>query len=477
MSSLPRSTPSAQDVDAGAVLAFVDAVDADPTIEMHSLMVVRHGHVVAEGWWAPHTPDRTRLLYSVSKSFTSTALGIAVEEGLVALDDTVVSHVPELAEGITDERPLAITLRDLAMMAAGHDHDMWPDALATDFGEPVRGFLSHPPTKQSGSWFTYSQPCTYTLGAIIQRRSGTTLTDYLRPRLLDPLGIGPVGWQAYPAGRQLGFTGFFARTEDVAKLGLLYLQGGRWQGRQLVPESYVREATSALVETSRQDTVDWQQGYGFQFWVSRHGFRADGAFGQFSLVLPEHDTVVALTAGTEATQAMLDHVWSHLLPGLGVVGSGPEAEAALVRRLGSLALPAASRQPGAAAAAAGDGVTGRFTLADEQRDQPGTRLTSVSLAWDGDTLLATLEEATNALTVAAGHETWRLSDPAAVLGGVVPVAASYAWGEGGLELQVIFLETPHRLTLRCSSIDGSAHLAWNVAPLDNGGITTLHRPG
>ena len=221
--------------------------------------------------------ERTRLLYSVSKSFTATALGFAVHEGLVGLDDTVVSHLPDLAEAVTDERTRAITLRDLATMASGHDRDMWPEALAADFGEPVRGFLSIPPTEESGAWFTYSQPCTYTLGAIIQRRSGMLLTDYLRPRLLDPLGIGQVGWQAHPAGRQLAFTGLFARTEDVAKLGLLYLQRGQWGGRQLIPEDYVALATSAQVATPRQDTVDWQQGYGFQFWVSRHGFRADGA--------------------------------------------------------------------------------------------------------------------------------------------------------------------------------------------------------
>ncbi len=471
MSSLPRSTPAAQRVDAGAVLAFVDAVDADPDVEIHSLMVVRHGHVVAEGWWAPHTAERTRLLYSVSKSFTATALGFAVQEGLVALDDTVASHLPDLAEGVTDERMHAITLRDLATMASGHDHDMWPDALAADFGEPVRGFLSIPPTEESGAWFTYSQPCTYTLGAIIQRRSGMLLTDYLRPRLLDPLGIGRVGWQAHPAGRQLGFTGFFARTEDVAKLGLLYLQHGQWGGRQLIPEDYVALATSAQVATPRQDTVDWQQGYGFQFWVSRHGFRADGAFGQFSLVLPELDAVVAITAGTESTQALLDHVWNHLLPGLDGGRAVAGSEAALLDRLADLRLPVGTDT--ATPPADPQPLAGTFGVPDET----ATRLTAVTLSWEGDALLVGLEEARNTLVVRADHQRWAVTAPVDSHGGSVPVAASYAWvGEASVEVDVHFLETPHRLTVRCSARDRSARVTWNVAPLDGGGLATLHRP-
>ena len=181
MSGLPRSTPLEQGVDPAAVLAFVDAVDADPAVELHSLMVLRHGHVVAEGWWAPHTSERTRLLYSLSKSFTSTALAFAISEGLVQLDDTAVSHFPEFAEEITDPRSRSITLRDLASMAAGHDHDMWQEARACDPEEPVRGFLLLPPDRRPGTRFAYSQPCTYTLAAIIQRRAGMRLSEYLSP--------------------------------------------------------------------------------------------------------------------------------------------------------------------------------------------------------------------------------------------------------------------------------------------------------
>jgi Beta-lactamase len=157
---LPRSTPVDQQVDPAAVLAFVEAVD-DPTVELHSLMVLRHGHVVAEGWWAPHAPARTRLLYSLSKSFTSTALGFALSEELFALDDTVVSHFPEFDEQITDPRSRSVRLRHVASMASGHNRDMLEEAVTRDPWEPVRGFLLVPPDEEPGTVFAYSQPCTY----------------------------------------------------------------------------------------------------------------------------------------------------------------------------------------------------------------------------------------------------------------------------------------------------------------------------
>ena len=249
VSQLPRSTPGKQGVDPAAVLAFVDAVDADPAVELHGVMVLRHGHVVAEGWWAPHTAERTRLLYSISKSFTSTALAFALEEGLVDLDDTAISHFPEFADEITDPHNQSVTLRQLASMASGHQRDMWQEAVARDSDEPVRGFLLAPPEEAPGSVFAYSQPCTYTVAAVIQRRAGMRLSEYLRPRLFDPLGIGEVRWLCWPPGRELGFSGLFARTEDVAKLGQLYLQRGRWSEHQLIPETYVVEATSPRVAT------------------------------------------------------------------------------------------------------------------------------------------------------------------------------------------------------------------------------------
>ena len=197
-------------------------------------MVVRHGRVVAEGWWAPYSAGRPHLLYSLSKSFTSTAAAFAQAEGLLDLNDTVVSHFAEFAADITDPRSRSVKIRHVASMASGHTREMLTEAVMRDREEPVRGFLLIPPDREPGTVFAYSQPCTYTLASIIQRNAGMPLTRYLRPRLFDPLGIGHVGWHTFPPGREQGFSGLHARTEDIAKLGLLYLQRGRWEGAQLI---------------------------------------------------------------------------------------------------------------------------------------------------------------------------------------------------------------------------------------------------
>jgi CubicO group peptidase (beta-lactamase class C family) len=470
--SLPRSTPAGQQTDPAAILAFLDAVESRPDIEMHSLMVVRHGQVIAEGWWAPYGADRRHFLYSLSKSFTSTAAGFARAEGLLDLDDPVVKHFPEFEADITDPRSRAIRVRHVAAMASGHNRDMRGEALDRDPDEPVRGFLLIPPDQEPGTLFEYSQPCTYTLASIVQRNSGLSLTEYLRPRLFDPLGIGPVGWQTWPPGRQQGFSGLFARTEDIAKLGLLYLQGGRWDGRQLLPADWVAQATSQQVANPDRENPDWRQGYGFQFWMSRHGYRGDGAFGQFCVVLPEQDTVVAITAATWDMQAVLDALWAHLLPGLGASGDGA-AQEELSARLAGLALPACPA--GSAPASAGDVASAPFPVVGV-RGELATTLASVSVAPRGEGWEVTLSEADNALTFPASAGTWAVSSPADRHGGTVPVAASGGWAEGGLRLEVIFLETPHRMDIELRPDGQTATAAWRIPPLFAGHLADLACP-
>ena len=472
---LPRSAPADQQVDPAAVLAFVDAVDADPAIELHSLMVLRHGYVVAEGWWAPHTPERTRLLYSLSKSFTSTALGFALEEGLLGLNDTVVSHFPEFDPEITDPRSRSVTLRHLATMASGHNRDMMQEAFTRDPQEPVRGFLLVPPDEEPGTIFAYSQPCTFTLAAIIQRAAGTRLTGYLRPRLLDPLGIGEVGWLTWPPGREQGFSGLFARTEDVAKLGQLYLQRGRWGEDQLIPASYVEQATSRQIDTVNQDNVDWRQGYGFQFWMSRHGYRGDGALGQFCVVLPEQDTVVATTGGTEAMQAVLDNLWEHLLPGLASTRRDDGAQQDLDKRLRGLRLPPCVAQPNPPRWQ--DWTDAPFRVAAAAEGLPATPLTYVELTKAAQGLEVTVAEPADALTFPVGATDWLLSTPRDSSGDPVPVAASGGWlDEHTLRVEGIFHESPHRMDIACALPARTAEAAWRHAPLDGGRLQTLHRP-
>jgi CubicO group peptidase (beta-lactamase class C family) len=235
VSVLPRSSPGSQGVDAAGILAFLDTLESAPDIEMHSLMIIRHGQVVAEGWWSPYLPEQVHLLYSLSKSFTSTAAAFAVAEGLLDLDATVLSYFPELDSEITDRRSRSILVRHVAAMASGHLEETIERAIALDPVEPVRGFLLIPPEREPGSVFAYNQPCTYTLAAIIQRLTGQTLIEYLRPRLFHPLGIDQAGWQRDAAGRDLGYTGLHATTDSIARLGLLYLQRGVLVGQTRIP--------------------------------------------------------------------------------------------------------------------------------------------------------------------------------------------------------------------------------------------------
>jgi CubicO group peptidase (beta-lactamase class C family) len=473
-SSLPRSTPADQGVDPAAILALLDALDDHRGIEMHSLMVVRHGQVVAEGWWAPYSADRRHLLYSLSKSFTSTAAAFAQAEGLLGLDDPVIKHFSEFDADITDPRSRSILVRHVASMASGHTREMLPEAVERDRAEPVRGFLLIPPDREPGTVFAYSQPCTYTLASIIQRNAGMSLTQYLRPRLFGPLGIGPVGWSTFPPGRQQGFSGLHARTEDIAKLGQLYLQRGQWDGAQLIPGPWVDEATSIQVGNPEREEPDWRLGYGFQFWQSRHGYRGDGAFGQFCLILPEYDTVVVTTACTTDMQAILDAMWACLLPGLSAAAV-PDAGAAqdeLAQRLAGLTLPPAPAGP---PPAGWDSRARQPFPVTAGSDAVALRSVQVAPAAGGWQL--TLTEPANELTVPVGSGAWTVSEPADRRGDAIPVAASGGWiDDSTLRAEIIFLETPHRMDITCSLPDRSAMVAWRQPPLGAGRLRELHCP-
>jgi CubicO group peptidase (beta-lactamase class C family) len=475
--SLPRSTPAEQHVDPAAVLSFLDAVEDHPDIEMHSLMLVRRGQVVAEGWWAPYSAGRPQLLYSLSKMFTSTAAAFAQAEGLLDLDDTVISHFAEFDADITDPRSRSMKIRHAASMASGHTREMADEALSRDQTEPVRGFLLVPPDREPGSVFAYSQPCTYTLASIIQRNAGMPLTEYLRPRLFDPLGIGHVGWHTWPPGRQQGFSGLHARTEDIAKLGQLYLQQGQWDGAQLISPEWVAQATSQQVSNGSEANFDWRQGYGFQFWMSRHGYRGDGAFGQFCVILPEHDTVIATTACTPDMQAVLDAMWSHLVPGLGTAEPdvGP-AQEQLSARLAVLALPACSAQqvPADWTSWAGEPFT---ITAAAGSTQVRPALTSIEVAPVPGGWQISLGESDYVLTVPVAAGEWAVSASADSHGQAIPAAASGGClDDHTLRAEIIFLETPHRMDITCSLPGRTAQAVWRHPPLGVSKLQNLHCP-
>lgn len=311
---LPRSTPEAQGISSAAVRGYLEAADKGVKT-MHSFMLVRHGHVVAEAWWKPESPDKPHQMWSLSKSFTSTAVGLAVEEGKVKLDDPVLKFFPEEAPADPSANLKAMTVKDLLTMTTGHEKE----AKFTPDTPWVKTFLAQPVPHAPGSHFLYNTPGTHMLSAIVRKTTGETVLDYLKPRLFAPLGIENPEWGTSPQGNTLGGWGLLVRTEDIAKFGQLYLQKGQWNGRQLIPAAWVEQATAKQVPNDAgkpsPETSDWAQGYGFQFWQCRHGaFRGDGKDGQFCIVLPEQDAVVAITALTGDMQKELNFVWDHLLP-------------------------------------------------------------------------------------------------------------------------------------------------------------------
>ena len=312
-SDLLRATPESHGISSAAIREFVEAAD-EQVQSMHSFMLVRHGKVVAEGWWAPEAADKPHILWSLSKSFTSTAVWLAVAEGKLDIDDKVLSFFPEDAPVEPSEKLKAMRVRDLLTMSTGHAAEPWWS------GDEVwtKRFFAEPVVHEPGSTFRYNTPATYMQSAIVQKVTGQTIVDYLTPRLFEPLGIQKPTWDKSPQGISIGGYGLYLKTEDIAKFGQLYLQKGTWNGKQLIPAEWVAQATGKQVENDKAPSAgnpDWRQGYGFQFWQCRHGaFRGDGKDGQFCIVLPKQDAVIAITAKTGNMQKQLDFVWEHLLP-------------------------------------------------------------------------------------------------------------------------------------------------------------------
>ena len=308
--TLPRATPESQGVSSAVIREFIETADRNVN-SMHSFMLVRHGKVVAEAWWEPESADKPHILWSLSKSFTSTAVGLAIKEDRLSLNDKVLKFFPNDAPAEASDNLKAMRVRDLLTMNAGHQNELnWRSA-----SHWAKAFLAHPVPHKPGTHFRYNTPATYMLSAIVQKVTGMTVLDYLTPRLFGPLGIKKPKWDNSPQGISIGGYGLYLRTEDIAKFGQLYLQKGRWNGKQILPEEWVRQATARQVANGSNPDSDWEQGYGFQFWRCRHGaYRGDGKDGQFCIVLPELDAVIAMTANSSNMREELNIVWDRLLP-------------------------------------------------------------------------------------------------------------------------------------------------------------------
>ena len=353
--TMEYATPESQGVRSSAISSWLDAneafFDGGEQGALHGFVIVRHGKVIAEGSWRPYdTLNETHMLYSHSKSFTSTAIGFLLDDGKLDLDERVAEIFADRlpAEAATNANVRALRVRDLLTMNVGSDNDH-----RLGFGKnvdwPREFFELKCFTRQPGTGFKYDSDATFMLAAIAERRSGRKLMDFLGERLFKPLGITKAWSTVSPEGIACGGWGMNMTTRDLARFGQLYLDRGRWEGRQLLSPEWVQLATarqtwSSAIRIGAADIgkgFDWDQGYGFQFWRCRHGaYRADGAFGQYTVVFPAEDMVVSINASVIDLQKVLDFVYGHLLAGLepAALPADDAAEAALRKRLASLAL-------------------------------------------------------------------------------------------------------------------------------------------
>jgi len=444
--------PEAQGVASGAILGWIDAVERDVDA-LHSFVLVRHGKIVAEGWWSPYEKDRPHMLYSLSKSFTSTAVGLAVDEGKLSLDDKVVSFFPDQLPAQPSENLKRMRVRDLLCMGTGNHSDTLPPIKDGTNPNWTQVFLAQPVEHEPGTHFCYNTGATYMLSAIVQKTTGQDVLTFLTPRLFEPLGISGATWETSPQGIRTGGYGLKVRTRDIASLGQLYLQKGAWNGKPLLSEKWVEQATSKQIANGSDPNNDWNQGYGFQFWRCRHNaFRGDGAFGQYCLVMPDQDAVLAVTSGLGDMQQVLNLVWTHLLPAMQAqpLPADPAMQARLAEKLAALALRPVQGERTSPAAA---GVLGKtFAFGENEKG-----LRSLSLNRDDRGFFLKLNNAHGDQRIDCGFGRWAKGEltfekaPAAPLcetHGRQVVATSGAWEAPDLFVaHVYFCETPYRLTL------------------------------
>jgi CubicO group peptidase (beta-lactamase class C family) len=340
--TLPRSAPERQGISSAAVLGLIETLDRDVD-GMHGIVLLRHGHVVAEGWWRPYDAETPHILFSLSKSFTATAVGIAIAEGKLSLDDEVLKAFADEAPAEPSANLKNMRLRDLLRMNTGHEKEIsfWKDGSGENGETWTKRFLAHPVPFKPGTRFLYNTPATFMAGAMVHKATGQDILDYLKPRLFDPIGFKNPTWVKNPQGLSVAGYGLMGRTEDIARFGQLLLQRGQWNGRQLVPAAWIDEATSLRTSNGSNPNSDWDQGYGYQFWRCRHGaYRGDGAFGQYCIVMPEQDAVIAITGGLGNMQAVLNHIWDRLLPAMQqeALAENADAARALTTRLGALTM-------------------------------------------------------------------------------------------------------------------------------------------
>jgi len=461
--TLPRSTPEAEGVSSKGIIEFLEAAGKSKH-ELHSMMVLRHGKVIAEGWWAPYRADLKHTMYSCSKSFTATAIGLAVSEGRLTVNDKVISFFPDDLPETVNPYLAELRVRDLLSMSVGQEPD--PTPLIRNAGNWARAFLATPILHKPGTKFLYNSLATYMLSAIVQKVTGEKIVDYLTPRLFTPLGISGMDWEIDPEGINTGGWGLRIKTEDMARFGQLFLQKGKWNGQQVLPAAWVEEASTLKIiqhpelPQDKKDQSDWEQGYCYQMWRCRNNaYRGDGAFGQFIIVMPDQDAVIVMTAETSDMQDEFNMIWKYLYPAIqkDALPADKKSAATLVKKLSALALPVPAKS---AASDLQKTIAGKtYNVSPNEQF-----IRSIAFNWKGEQCEAALQIGSETFTLPFGSGKWAFGETAKLgpslvglaknhFAGLPPskIAGAYRWtGKNTLELTLRYIDSPHTETFVCT---------------------------
>jgi CubicO group peptidase (beta-lactamase class C family) len=282
---------------------YIEAVEKQK-LKVEGLIVFQRDRELARHRWIP---EQRRNLYSVSKSVASIGIGMAIDEGRLKLSDRVTQAFPRESP---DPRWDALNLEHLLTMTMGHGEFTRPMS--------VKEALSYELVRDPGTSFLYDNTCTFLASAMLTNATGLKLRDYLLDRLFRPLGIADPEWEECDDGNTKAASGLFLTTSEMLLFGRFMLQRGNWEGRQLVSASWIEAATRThVLKKANKSNTDYGYGYGYQFWICPHGaYRADGRDGQFIVVFPALDAVVAINSNEENMMPILTAVWDHILPQL-----------------------------------------------------------------------------------------------------------------------------------------------------------------
>lgn len=349
----PRITPESVGIQSPDLHKLLDRLEQSDS-ELHSLLIMRHGQICLEGWWAPYAPQIVHSLQSHTKTYAATAVGLAVTQGYVRLTDRIVELFPDLAPAHPSENLSLMTVHDVLCMGCGME-TMPPPTVNW-----IRDFLATPVVHRPGTSFMYNSLGSTLLCAIVERVTGRKTADFLKTELFDKIGIDAADllWEYMLYGTEVGGGGLYAKTEDNLRLMKLYADGGVWNGERLLSEDFVRRATTRQIDSATERlgnplATDNFLGYGYQIWMCQPqgAYRADGAMGQFTIVVPERDLIISVTEtanGAHWAQNTLNIIWEFLDrvgPDDRTLPENPQAAASLTQKIQQLALPSPAKSP------------------------------------------------------------------------------------------------------------------------------------